>query len=48
LRGFKVGITDRRDLTEYGVEMASCGVIYIPSFVKTDVSVQAILFAPEI
>jgi hypothetical protein len=23
--------------------MASCGMIYIPSFVKTDVSVQAIL-----
>jgi hypothetical protein len=27
----------------YAVEMASCGMIYIRSFVKTDTSIQAIL-----
>jgi hypothetical protein len=28
---------------KYTVEMASCGMIYIPSFMKTATSVQAIL-----
>jgi hypothetical protein len=32
-----------RGLLEYGVEMAPCGMIYIPSFMKTDAIVQAIL-----
>jgi hypothetical protein len=27
----------------YAVEMASCGTIYIPSFMKTGMSIQAIL-----
>jgi hypothetical protein len=29
---------------EYGVEMVSCGVIYIPSFMKIDAGIQAILW----
>jgi hypothetical protein len=28
---------------EYAVEMASCSMIYLPSFMKIGVSVQAIL-----
>jgi hypothetical protein len=28
---------------ESGVDMASCGVIYMPSFIKIDAGVQAIL-----
>jgi hypothetical protein len=43
LGGCIVGTTNRRDLTEYAVEMGLCGVMYIPSFVKIVIGVQAIL-----
>jgi hypothetical protein len=31
------------DIYEYAVQMASCGIIYIPRFMKIGTSVQAIL-----
>jgi hypothetical protein len=46
LRGCDVGITDRRDLRmiyEYSVEMASCGMIHVPSLMTIGTGFQAIL-----
>jgi hypothetical protein len=34
LRGCDVGITDRRDLFNYAVDMSSCAVMYVPSFIN--------------
>jgi hypothetical protein len=31
----------RKGLVKYGVDMASCGMIYIPSFMKIDAAIQA-------
>jgi hypothetical protein len=40
LRGCRVGTTDERDLLIYDVEMASGGMIYIPSLIKIDSDIQ--------
>jgi hypothetical protein len=32
-----------KGFTKYAVEMASCGIIYLPSFMKIGIGVQAIL-----
>jgi hypothetical protein len=42
LRGFNVGITDGVFMI-YTTEMASCGIIYILSFIKVGKGVQATL-----
>jgi hypothetical protein len=42
-RGCDDGITHREDLTEYEVEMASCGMLHIPSFMMIAEGIQALL-----
>jgi hypothetical protein len=43
LRGCNVGTPDRRDLCEYGVEIVSCSMIYIPSFIKIGSGIQKLI-----
>jgi hypothetical protein len=40
---YSVGTTDLRDLWIYAIEMVSCGMTYIPSFMKIGKSVRALL-----
>jgi hypothetical protein len=42
MRGLNVGITDGRYLLAYAAEMASCGMIYLQSFMKIGTGVLAI------
>jgi hypothetical protein len=45
LRGFNICITDERDLTKYGVELGSGGMMmYITSFTTIGSGIQTVVF----
>jgi hypothetical protein len=43
LRGYSVGVTDRGGFTKYAVEMASGGMMYIPSIMTIRSGIQVTL-----
>jgi hypothetical protein len=43
MRGYSAGITDDRDFTMYAIEMASGGMIYIPSVINVGSGIQMLI-----